>query len=122
MTPIKKLMALDKIAYYETHLALVNALLPAKMTPKEIEVLARFMGLEGDIALDRFGTSAKKLIKEGLKLSDGGLGNYMKSLKDKRFIIDVNGTLKVHPLLQNDGKEQLYQFKLVNKSEINESI
>lgn len=85
------------------------------MTPKEIEVLARFMSLEGDIALDRFGTSAKKLIKEQLILSDGGLGNYMKALKDKRFVIEREGKLIVHPALQNNPDEQLYQFKLIQK-------
>ncbi len=115
MRAIQKAMSLSRDKYYETHLSLVNALLPVKMTPKEIEVLSRFMALEGDIATDRFGTSARRLIKDALDLSDGGLGNYIKSLSNKKFIIkNGQGKLQINPIIQNDGKEQLYQFKLMN--------
>lgn len=115
MPTIQKVLRLSKNQYYETHLLLVNALLPAKMTPKEVEVMARFMALEGDIATDRFGTSARKIIKEELDISDGGLGNYLKSLKNKNFLrLNPQGKLEIHPLLQNSPTEQIYAFRLEN--------
>ncbi len=116
MIPIRKVLRLPKDQYYRVHLSLVNALLPIQLTPKEIEVLAGFMSLDGDISRDRFGTSAKKIIKEKLNITDGGLGNYMKSLKDKGFLLfDENGKLMVRPFLQNDEKEQIYNFKLISE-------
>lgn len=115
MPAIQKILKLSKNQYYETHLLLVNALLPAKMTPKEVEVMARFMALEGDIANDRFGTSARKIIKDELGISDGGLGNYLKSLKTKNFLrLDAENKIQFHPLLLNDPNQQLYNFKLEN--------
>jgi len=107
---LRKQMRLDRNTYYKVHLQLINALLPVKLTTKEIEVLARFMSLDGDIAKDRFGTSARKFIKEQLKLSDGGLGNYLKSFKEKGFIIDND----INPNLIANNEEQLYMFRLVN--------
>lgn len=113
---ISKTLRLDKHTYYETHLSLINCLLPVKMTPKEIEVLARFMELDGSIAEDRFGTSARKMIKENLGLSDGGLGNFLGSLKKKRFLIKDTQTDKwiIHHLLRAAKDEQEYNFKLEN--------
>lgn len=107
---LRKQMKLGRNTYYEVHLQLINALFPVKLTPKEIEVLARFMALDGDIAKDRFGTSARKLIKEQLKLSDGGLGNYLKSFKEKGFVIDND----INPNLIASPEEQVYMFKLTN--------
>lgn len=109
---ISKALDLVKERYYEVHLAIINPLLPVKMTPKEIEVLAHFMSLTGDIANDRFGTSARKIVKKNLGLSDGGLGNYFKALRDKGCIIE-NDT-KVNPILIAQPKEQKYNFKLTN--------
>lgn len=112
---IKRTLTLTKSKYYQIHLSLINPLLPIQLTPKEIEVLAIFMSLDGSIAEDRFGTTAKKLVKDQLKLSDGGLGNYMSSLKKNSFII-LNSTGKyiIQPFLLADPKEQDYIFKLIN--------
>ena len=85
-TMIRKELALTRDKYYMKHLSIINPLLPVSLTPKEIEVLAAFMALKGDIANDRFGTTARKLVMDKLSLSLSGLGNYLKSLKDKRFI------------------------------------
>lgn len=112
MQPIQKILKLNKNSYYETHLSIINTLLPVKMTPKEIEVLARFMALEGDIAKQRFGASAKKIVKEQLELSSAGLSNYMISLNDKGFI--NKETMEILPILIPDNEEQVYMFKLVN--------
>ena len=62
MKIICKTKKLNEKKYYETHLSLVNALLPIKMTPMEITVLSRFMLLKGDIAKQRFGSTARKMV------------------------------------------------------------
>lgn len=116
MKELKKVVRLDKIDYYETHLSLVNCLLPikAKMTPMEIKVLANFMGLEGSITQYRFGSSAKRIVKENLHISSAGLSNYMSSLTEKKiFIKDNNDIISIYPILIPEDNEQLYMFKLI---------
>ncbi len=107
---IKKVLKLGSLEYYNTHLQIINPLLPIHLTPKEIEVLAYFMSFDGVMEVDRFGTTARKIVKEKLNLSNAGISNYMKSLKTKGFISD-NDILPI--LFPSNGTEQ-YQFKLVN--------
>lgn len=110
MKEIKKTLTLDRTQYYEKHLAIINPMLPVRMTQKEIEVLASFMSLTGDIAKDRFGTTARKIIMEKHNISSSGIVNYLRSLREKQFI---NGD-KIHPILFPEEDEQIYKFKLVN--------
>lgn len=119
MKEIKKQLKLDNDEYYETHLSLVNCLLPeaVKMTPKEICVMARFMSLKGDIAIQRFGPTAKKIVKENLKLSAAGLSNYMSSLTIKGLLIKKGDLIEISPILFPEPDEQIYMFKLVNFGE-----
>lgn len=112
---ISKHLRLDKDSYYETHLSIVNCILPVKMTPMEIKVLSRFMGLTGDIAQDRFGTSAKKLVKTNLGITSAGMSNYLRTLKDKEFIKE--DTMTILPILFPGKGEQDYLFKLTNIEE-----
>jgi DNA-binding MarR family transcriptional regulator len=118
MIPLKKQLTLPAKQYYEKHLAIVNVFLPVTLTPKEIEVLAAFMSLEGSIAIDRFGTSARKLVREELSISSGGLGNYLKSLKDKGFITETpDSDFNILPLLHPAEGKQGYMFQL-NKENV----
>lgn len=115
MNQIKKQMKLKKGEYYQTHLSLVNCVLPVKLTPMEIKVLASFMSLTGDIAKDRFGTTAKKMVKEDLSITSAGMSNYLRSLKDKGFLLESkDGTLTILPILFPQKEEQVYMFKLIN--------
>lgn len=111
MEKIVKVLKLQEVDYYTKHLEIVNPLLPVKMTPKEIEVLGNFMSLKGDIAEDRFGTSGRKIVKQRMNLQDGGLGNYIKSLKDKGFLIGED-KLEILPFLQAQEGVQFYMFKI----------
>jgi hypothetical protein len=119
MKPLSKKLTLEPNHYYIVHLSIVNALIPVKLTPKEIEVLACFMSLKGDIAKDRFGATARKFVKQTLNLSDGGLGNYLKSLKEKKFISDTNEILSA--LMPSEDKQE-YLIQLINKKDGKESI
>lgn len=116
MEIIRKTLKLNREEYYKKHLFLINHILPIQMTPKEAEVLATFMSLEGDIAKDPFGTSGRKIVKKKLGISSGGLGNYLEQLKSKGFILNDNKELSILSILIPERKIQGYQFKL----EINE--
>jgi len=111
MKPISKVLKLTKLKYYKKHLSLLNVILPTKLTPKELEVLAMFMSFEGELANERFGTTARKLVKDKLNLSPGGLGNYLNSLKEKKFISNEDSIL---PILFPNNNQQLYQFQFIN--------
>ena len=108
----KQLGFKDQFDFLNTHLQVINVFLPVKLTPKEIEVVASFMSLDGTISEDRFGTTARKMVRKRLKLSPGGLGNYLRTLKEKGFIGEKDNQQQFLPLLYPAGEEQLYQFKL----------
>ena len=110
---ISKTLSLSRSDYYRKHLGIINAILPEHLTPREIEILAEFMSLNGSIAHDRFGTTARKLVMGNLNLTLPGLSNHLKNLKDKKFIRDD----RILPILFPDLQEQGYAFKLINYEE-----
>lgn len=112
MRPIRKLMKLSKDEYYKKHLLIINPLLPQQVTPKEAEVLGAFMALEGDISKDPFGTTGRKQVRERLNLSPGGLGNHLRVLKEKEFIVEKDNKLQLLSYLIPAKDGQLYEFKL----------
>ena len=117
MPALKKLLKLDKIKFYETHLSFINCLLVAEgfssMTPTETQILARFMSLEGDIAALRFGPSARKLIQEQFGLSPAGLSNHLKSLTNKGFLKKKGDIMEIWPVLEPHKELQDYEFRLM---------
>lgn len=118
MNPIKKEVRLPKHEYYEKHLAIINAMLPQKMTEMEIKVLSRFMALEGDIAIHRFGPTARKVVKDSLGITTAGLSNYLGdkgSLIEKKFLVKNGDLIEILPILFPEKEEQIYMFKLVNE-------
>lgn len=114
MKRIKKTLKLDSKDFYQKHLEVINPFLPIKLTPKEIEVLSEFMNLEGDLKEDLFGTTSRKVVKEKLNISAGGLGNYLKSLKEKGFIYKKHGALFISEVVIPNEFEQEYSFKIFN--------
>lgn len=112
----KGITELTRVEYYRYHLNIINPFLPIELTPKEREVLGTFMSFQGELAdRDRFGTSFRKEVKTLLHMSDGGLCNYLSSLKAKGAIIENNGLLTIAPILIPEDKQQFYQFKIVQK-------
>lgn len=115
--PIQKTLRLSKVDYYETHLAFLNAVLPVagRLTPMELKVLAKFMSFDEDIPMGRFGTYARGLVKEAFEnMSTASLSNYIKYLKNKRFIIERENNLYLIPIIQIPASEQVYTFKIIN--------
>lgn len=121
-TTLYKKLVLPNIQYFTIHLNIVNALLPAnrKMVKREIELLANFMSLSGDLVEnDRFCTSARKIVKESMNISDGGMGNLLKSLRDKGNIINDNNKYKILSILIPENSEsQAYKIEIINASKL----
>ena len=115
---IRKVLQLDRGNYYLKHLEIINPFLPIKLTPREIEVLAAFMSLENELAEDRFGTTARKVVRNKLTITPGGLGNYLKSLKQKGFIYKFRGAFQIASIVMPTEKSQTYSFKLDTHSSI----
>jgi hypothetical protein len=114
MKEIRKLLKLPKLEYYRVHLSFINCILPKKMTPMQLSVLAAFMSLEGDIAQYRFGPSAKKIVMKELGISPAGLSNYIGDLLEAEFLIKTGDVITIWPLLVPEEVEQIYSFKLLN--------
>lgn len=112
MKTIRKLLKLSKQEYYKKHLLIINPLLPQQVTTKEAEILGAFMSLDGELAKDPFGTTGRKLVRESTGTSPGGLGNHLRSLKEKRFILETNNELHFIPQLIPAKNGQEYNFKL----------
>lgn len=115
MKILKKQLRLEEHKYFTTHLEIVNSVLPIKLTPKEIEILAIFMSFTGELGEDRFNTMGKKIVRGKMGLSHPGLGNYIKALQKKGFLRkEKNGKLKILEILFPEIEEQYYQFKIIN--------
>lgn len=117
MKPIVKTLRLEKVEFYTIHLSLVNCMLPVKLKPKEIEVLAHFMALDESDEIERFGSQNRKIVRNRLNISHGGLSNYIGQLREKNFLTGTGSDIKLLPLIQPDKESQTYMFKLINIDE-----
>lgn len=111
---IQKSLLEEGANYYSKHIEIINTFFPIRLTPKEIEVLGEFIAIDNPIAKeDRFNTIFRKQVKKNLKLSDGGLSNYIKSLMEKAAVKEnKEGILFINPILFPRDDFQYYQFKL----------
>lgn len=115
MKILQKQLNLSRDDYYKVHLEIINALLPIKLSGKEIEVLAGFMSLEKNLtSTDMFNTVTRKMVKDKLKgMSAGSLSNHLKSMLDKGFLTkDDHGLIEVKSFLFPEENAQGYQLKL----------
>ena len=118
MKIIQRAFKVENQEYYTMHLQIVNAVLPVKLTDKELEVLSAFMGLDKNIIEENyFNPVARKKVLKRLDLSAAGLSNHLKSMINKGFLTKNNITnvitIKEFLLPEEDG--QGYQFKIVKK-------
>ncbi len=120
MTEIKKVLRVDKLSYYETHLSLINCIIPNKnrMTPMEIKVLATFMALEGEMASYRFSTIGRKIVMNSLELSASGLSGYIRTLSDKELIVGERDKIIISSILIPEPTQQDYRFRLIKNINI----
>ena len=108
---------LDELDYYKKHLEILNPFLPVQLTPKRLEVLAAFMCLKES---ERFGTTARKMVRKELNLTHGGLGNYLKYFIQEKFIYVPEGkdNYEVREWLFPDPTVQGYQFKITKNQNV----
>lgn len=120
MKIIQQVFKLDKNKYYLMHLGILNAILPVKLTDKELEVLAGFMELDENIIEDSyFNPVARKKVLKKLELSPAGLSNHLKSMLDKGFLIknSITNIITIKEFLLPEINGQGYQFKII-KNEV----
>lgn len=115
----RKRLRLSKSDYYRRHLMIINGILPedSQMTPDQINVLAAFMCLDGDIKRHRFGSTGRKIVMEQLGLKPSALSNQLAKLKDKGALTEGERKTEynIRPLLLPNENEQYYIFKLENE-------
>ena len=117
MTRTGKILTLNELDYYITHLKIINTVFPFNMTEKEIFVVAHFLTMKGDIREDLFGTTSRKLVRTRCNLTLAGLSNYLNALQLKRCIIeDENKKLKLHQLLNINSEAHEYNLTLQLKT------
>lgn len=114
MANIVKVLKLETLDFYKTHLSIINCLLPVKLTPKEIEVLALFMLYDEYLADGKFGKKVKKLIREKLQITHQGLSNYISSLINKKMLSITDEKMKILPFVMPEEGEQSYMIRIVN--------
>ena len=115
MEVIRKAIKVKPEDYFNTHLEIINPLMPTKFTPMEMKVLTAFMNIEGEeVEEGRFNPYTRKIVMKELGLSAGGLGNYLRSLVKKGFLIKSKYTnnLNVSKYLIPNKEGQGYQFKV----------
>lgn len=111
MKIIQKVVKESAQNYCQKHISIINSLLSTKLTQKEIEVLCAFIQLPE--AVDRFSPYGRKEVKKKLGLSNGGLSNFIKGLKEKGCIKEgPYENLYIAEVLIPAEKEQGYQIKL----------
>ena len=102
--------------YYVTHLTVINPFLNIKLSSKEIEVLAAFMEIKGELVEDdRFNTIVRKKVRDKLGLSSAGLSNYLKTMQEKGHLIKNEFSHRItiaEYLIPSEGG-QGYQFKIL---------
>ena len=108
---------IDRKDFYPKYLKLINVILPVPLTTREIEVLSAFMELKGDIATERFGTQARKIVRERFNFKKhSNIDNYIKYFKNKGVVIKDSKTnkLKINPRVsigdQQKGLELTFKY------------
>ena len=118
MKIIQKAFKVENQEYYTMHLHIVNAILPVKLTDKELEVLSAFMGLDKNIIEENyFNPVARKKVLKRLDLSAAGLSNHLKSMINKGLLTknDITNTITIKEFLLPEEDGQGYQFKIMKK-------
>ena len=118
MKIIQQTFKVENQEYYTMHLQIANAVLPVKLTDKELEVLSAFMGLDKNIIEENyFNPVARKKVLKRLDLSAAGLSNHLKSMINKGFLIknDITNAITIREFLLPEEDGQGYQFKIVKK-------
>ena len=120
MKVIQQVFNLDREKYFATHLSILNAILPAKLTDKELEVLSAFMSLDETITQENmFNSEARKRVMKKLNLQPAGLSNHLGAMITKGFLVknDVTKLITIKQFLLPEKDGQGYQIKIYLRNE-----
>lgn len=114
---LKKSLNLNKLQFYIKHISIVNVLfLPdaMKLSTKEIEVIASFIkqgeGLDSEYM---FSTLNRDKVMKEVKVSHGGLSNYLRQLKEKKIILETDKGLFIPKIFYPTNlNNQTYEITL----------
>lgn len=121
MQVITNVIKVNNYDYYIKYLEIMNIILPDdkfpdKLSSKEIKVLAAFMYQDKNlIEDDMFNGVVRKKVMDKLNLKPGGLGNHLKSMIEKKFLVknDITKKITVKSFLIPENNNQGYRLKLV---------
>ena len=121
MKVITNVLKVGKYDYYIKHLEIINILLPEdsfpeKLSTKEIEVLAAFMSQDNSlIEEDMFNGVVRKKVMDKTHLKPGGLGNHLKKMIEKKFLIknELTKRIVLKSFLFPVDNHQGYRIKIV---------
>lgn len=114
MQIISKALRLSKEEYFIKHLLIINPFIPVPLTEKEIEFLATALMVEEKLGDFTFETTGRREIRRIMNISHGGLGNYLRELKIKGYLLEdeITGQISILDILRPENNWQGYQFKL----------
>jgi DNA-binding MarR family transcriptional regulator len=117
MQIITKVLKVDSYEYYIKYLEILSTMIPLeKLTSKEIEVLAAFLSQDKSlIDEDMFNGVVRKRVMDKMDLKPGGLGNHLKSMIEKKYLMknDITKRITVKPFLIPEDNHQGFRIKLV---------
>lgn len=115
MKVIQQRFNVENEQYYIMHLNIINAILPVKLTDKELEVLAAFMNLDKSIVEDGyFNPVTRKKVMKKLNLLPAGLSNHLGNMIDKGFLVKnpITNIITIKDFLLPEENVQGYQFQI----------
>lgn len=103
----KKLVFRDKFEMQRIRVALINVIFNKDLANREIDYLAYYLALSGDIVdlAGRFSSTANNIVKNQMKVTSQRMTNIKKALKKKKLIIEVDGKEEIIPELHPQSQE-----------------
>lgn len=103
----KRLVFEDKFQMQRVRVSLINAIFNKDLANREIDYLAYYLALSGDIVdlAGRFSATATNIVKNQMGVSAQRMTNIKKALKKKNLIIEVDGKEEIIPELHPKSQE-----------------
>ena len=103
----KKLVFSDKFEMQRVRVALINAIFEKKLANREIDYLAYYLALSGDIVDlgGRFSATATEIVKKQMGVTSQRMTNIKKGLNKKNLIIEKDGKEEIIPELHPKSQE-----------------
>jgi len=91
----------DKFEMQRVRVAIINALFQKNLANREIDYLAYYLALSGDVVDlgGRFSTTATAIVRDQMGVSVQRLSNMKRKLKNKGLIIEKDGKEEIIPEL-----------------------